>query len=88
MVNIIECKHSPANVVLAFASKQAAPSEFFQAAKMSFFRQVSKKLSNLRQFGGFQSSLVNIWGDPKASKMAGLQGVLLGMGALTYIHLV
>lgn len=55
---------------------------------MSFFRQVSKKLGSLRQFGGFQSSLVNTWGDPIASKMAGLESVLLGMGALTYIHLV
>lgn len=47
---------------------------------MSFFRQVSKKLGSLRQFGGFQSSLVNTWGDPIASKMAGLESVLLGMG--------
>jgi len=52
---------------------------------MSFFRHVSKKLGKLRQFRGFQSSLVNVWGDPKASKMAGLQGVLLGMGALIFI---
>jgi hypothetical protein len=46
---------------------------------MNSFRQVSKKLGGLRQFGGFQSSLVNIWGDP-SSKMAGLEKVLLGMG--------
>lgn len=49
---------------------------------MSFSRAVSKKLGGLRQFGGFQSSLVHIWGDPIASKMAGLEKVLLGMGAL------
>jgi hypothetical protein len=44
------------------------------------FLQVSKKFLGLRRFGGFQSSLVHIWGDPIASKMAGLEKVLLGMG--------
>ena len=49
---------------------------------MSFIRQISKRLGAVRQFGGFQSSLVHIWGDPN-SKMTGLQGVLLGMGECT-----
>ena len=43
---------------------------------MSFIRLISRKvLPPARPF----SSLVNLWGDPN-SKMAGLQGVLLGMG--------
>lgn len=45
---------------------------------MSVLRAISRRLGGVRQ-GGFYSALVKEFGDP-TSKMAGLSGVLLGMG--------
>lgn len=50
----------------------------------SLVRYIAQTIGGIRQYSGFQSSLVHLWGDPN-SKMAGLEGVLLGMGKLWFL---